>query len=80
MLRNRATEYREYWESKGREPPTQDEWYEIAEAEAEVGESADEWIEVMKDEDGKPISGPVEAWPFEGPGKRPYIHVDHNAC
>lgn len=70
MLSERATQYREYWQSKGREPPTKDEWYEIAEAEdADAGESEGYWLEVVKDENGVPLSGDVKAWPFGGPGK-----------
>jgi hypothetical protein len=70
MLSERATQYREYWRSKGREPPTKDEWYEIAEAEdADAGESEGYWLEVVKDENGVPLSGDVKAWPFDGPGK-----------
>jgi len=69
MLSERATQYREHWESKGREPPTEDEWYEITEAEdeakAQTSESS-EWIEVVKDEKGVPLSGRVKAVPSGG--------------
>jgi hypothetical protein len=47
-----------------------DEWYDIAEAEdANAGEPVGCWLEVVKDENGVPLSGYVKAWPFEGPGK-----------
>lgn len=39
--------------------------------EDETGESAGGWLEVAKDENGVALSGPVKAWHFEGPGKRP---------
>lgn len=42
-------------------------WYEIMEGEA--GDSGDEWLEVAVDEEDNPLSDPVEAWPFKGPGK-----------
>ena len=67
LLEVRREEYCKHWEAKGREPPSEDEWYEIADGEA--GDSADEWLEVAEDEDGNPLSGPVEAWPFKGDGK-----------
>jgi hypothetical protein len=67
MLESRLEEYRQYWKAKGREPPTNDEWYEIMEGEA--GDSGDEWLEVAEDEEGNPLSGPVETWPFKGPGE-----------
>jgi hypothetical protein len=56
MLQDRLTQYREHWVAKGREPPSKDEWYGIADGEA--GDSADEWLEVPTDEDG----GAVPAW------------------
>lgn len=72
ILSERATQYREYWKSKGKMPPTKDEWYEIAEAEdADAAESEGYWLEVVKDENGVPLSDDVKAWPFEGPGKYP---------
>jgi hypothetical protein len=72
MLHECTTQYREHWKSKGKELPTEDEWYEIAEAGYdETGKSAGGWLEVAKDESGVALSGPVKAWPFEGPGKRP---------
>jgi hypothetical protein len=67
MLEGRLEEHRQLWRSKGRKPPTKDEWYEIADGEA--GDSADEWMEVAEDEEGNPLSGPVEAWPLKGPGE-----------
>jgi hypothetical protein len=67
MLADRLREYREHWEAKGKEPPSKDEWYKIAEGEA--GGSADEWLEVAEDRKGVPLSGPVKSWPFKGPGK-----------
>jgi len=71
MLHVHTTQYREHWKSKGKNPPTEDEWYEIAEAEEdETRGSAGDWLEVAKDENGVALSGPVKAWPFEGPGKR----------
>ena len=70
MLSERTTRYREYWHSRSREPPTKDEWYDIAEAEdANAGESEGYWLEVIKDENGVRLSGNVKAWPFDGPGK-----------
>jgi hypothetical protein len=70
MLHERTTQYREHWKSKGRQPPIEDEWYEIAEAEEdEAGQSAGGWLEVVKDENGVALSGPVKTWPFEGAGK-----------
>ena len=72
MLHERTTQYRQHWKPKGKEPPTEDEWYEIAEAEEhETGDSAGDWLEVAKNENGVALSGLVKAWPFEGPGKRP---------
>ena len=74
MLSERATQYREHWEAKGREPPTKDEWYEIAEDEAEAeAESSEsfERIEVVKDEKGVALSGAVKALPSGG-GKHSY--------
>jgi len=72
LLKGRLEEYVKHWKAKGREPPTEDEWYEIADGEA--GDSGDEWLEVAEDEEGNSLSGPVEAWPFKGPGKRPGCH------
>lgn len=70
MLSKCTTQYCGYWQSKGREPPTKDEWYDIAETEdADAGEHEGYWLEVVKDENGVPLSGDVKAWPFEGPGK-----------
>jgi hypothetical protein len=37
--------------------------------EGEAGDSGDEWLEVAVDEEDNPLSDPVEAWPFKGPGK-----------
>jgi hypothetical protein len=59
MLSERATQYREHWESRGRDPPSKDEWCEIAEAEdTDAGESEGFWIEVARDENGVPLEGP----------------------
>lgn len=69
MLRDRATQYEEYWKSQGIQPPTMEEWYEIAEAGDEAQKPADGLSEVAKDEDGEPLSGPKTALSFEGPGK-----------
>jgi len=67
MLSERATQYREHWEAKGREPPTKDEWYEIAEDEAEAESSESfERMEVAKDEKGVALSGAVKALPSGG--------------
>jgi hypothetical protein len=74
MLSERATQYCEHWQSKGREPPTKDEWYEIAEAEDEAEAESSEsfvWIETAKDERGVDLSGAVKALPFGG-GKHPH--------
>lgn len=68
ILRDRLTEYREHWAAKGREPPSKDEWYEIAEA--EDGDSGGEWYEVAVDEEGNPLSGPVEPLPPKEFSKR----------
>lgn len=68
MLEDRLQEYRQHWKAKSREPPSKEEWYEIADGEA--GDSADEWMEVAEDEKGDPISGPVKIWPFKGFGKQ----------
>lgn len=70
MLHERTTQYHEHWKSKGRQPPIEDEWYEIAETEVdEAGRSAGGWLDVVKDENGVALSGPVKTWPFEGIGK-----------
>jgi hypothetical protein len=69
MLRDRLRVYCEYWAAKGRKPPSEDEWQEITEAEAEAQDTTDGCYEVVKDEKGNPLSGPVKAWPFKGPGK-----------
>ena len=75
MLSERATQYREHWQSRGREPPTNDEWYEIAEAEDEAEDSDSfVWIEAAKDEKGVDLSGAVKALPSGG-GKHP--HCSH---
>lgn len=37
--------------------------------EGEAGDSGDEWLEVAVDEEGNPLSRPVEAWTFKGPGE-----------
>jgi hypothetical protein len=50
MLQDRLTQYREHWAAKGREPPPKDEWYEVADGEAE--DSADGWFKVATDENG----------------------------
>jgi hypothetical protein len=71
MLKDRAEEYRKHWEAEGREPPSMDEWYEIADG--EPGDPEDGWFEVVEGEDGNPLGGPVEAWPFKKPGKS---HLD----
>ena len=72
MLHECTTQYREHWKSKGKEPSTEDEWYEIAEVGYdETGKSAGGWLEVAKDDNGVALSGLVKTWPFEGPGKRP---------
>jgi hypothetical protein len=47
MLQDRLAQYRKHWAAKGREPPSKDEWYEIADGEAE--DSAEEWLEVVPD-------------------------------
>jgi hypothetical protein len=71
MLKDRLEEYNQHWKAKGREPPSEKEWYEIND---EVGDSADEWMEVAVDEEGNPIGGPVKLWPFKGTGKQSGCH------
>jgi hypothetical protein len=72
MLEGRLGEYVKHWRAKGREPPTEDEWYKIVEDEA--GDSGDEWLEVAEDEKENPLSGPVKLWPFKGTGKQYGCH------
>jgi hypothetical protein len=54
MLEDRHEEYRNHWKAKGREPPSKNEWYEIADGEA--GDSAEKWLEVVEDENGNLLS------------------------
>jgi hypothetical protein len=72
MLRDRLFQYTEYWEKEGRSPPpSKEEWYELMDA-REPGED-EEYLEVVVDEDGDEVAGPVTAWPFKTgkPGKPP---------
>lgn len=69
MLQGRLAEYNQYLHDKGREPPSsQDELYDIIEA-ASDDPDAEEWYEVVRDEKGNEVAGPVSRWPFMGPGK-----------
>lgn len=74
MLHKRTTQYCEHWKAKGKELPTEDEWYEIAQAEdGETVKHAGCWFEGAKDENGAALSSPVKAWPFDDPGRRPVL-------
>lgn len=58
MLEDCTSGHRKYWEdARGREPPSMDEWYEIADDEGEASE-------IVKDPvTGEDIPGPVTRWP-----------------
>jgi len=56
MMRDRLSQYREYWKAKGREPPTKKEWYEIADAQ-KTGEGKTQLKSVVGEDSGDPVAG-----------------------
>jgi hypothetical protein len=56
MLEGRTKSYEDEWKMKGRDPPTEDEWYDIADGEPGDGpEIFEPW--------GEPFNG--SDWPFD---------------
>lgn len=64
MLQDRTKRYEAEWKAKGKDVPTENEWYEIIE-----GEAADS--DVVYEVEGSPLKG--SDFPFkEGPSKLPH--------
>lgn len=70
MLQGHLTEYNQYWRERGRKPPSEDEWYDLAEA---FSDGAGEWLGAVVDDDGEEVAGPASRWLFKGPGEPFYL-------
>lgn len=56
MMRDRLSQYREYWKGKGREPPFKEEWYKIADAQ-KTGEGERQLETLIDEYSGDPVAG-----------------------